>query len=86
MALKPGTTKNIPGGFAQSMAEEMEKAFGDELGKTGFSDRHLRMIFAAVSQGVVRHLQQNPDAFKVKVELPGDLGTAVGEVSEIDIE
>ena len=83
MALKPGTTKNIPGVFAQSMAEEMEKAFGVELGNSGFSDRHLRMIFAAVSQGVVRHLQQNPDAFKVEVELPGGQGKAHGKVNEI---
>lgn len=83
MALKPGTTANIPNGFTESMAEEMEKAFREEFGKEDdFSNPDLRMLFASISKGVVRHLQKHHDSFKVEVELPGGV-TANGEVKEI---
>ena len=84
MALKPGNAKDIPNKISPSMTYEMETAFAAEIGKDGFSDRHLRMIFAAVSQGVVTHLKKNPDAFKVKVQLPDGLGTANGKVTNIE--
>lgn len=84
MALKPGSTKQPLHGFAGSMAEEMEKAFREELGRN-ISDRHLRLIFVAVARGVVRHLRKNPTAFKVQVNLPGNQ-EAEGTVKKIETE
>lgn len=66
--------------FADSMAEAMEKAFIDLWPKImnteGEEDpekripvitNHFRMIFVAVAQGVVQHLVDHADAFKVTV-------------------
>lgn len=83
MALKPGTTINNPDGFTESMVEKMGKTSRDEFGKEGdFSNPDLRMLFASILKGAVRHLQKHHDAFKVEVELPGGL-TANGEAKEI---
>jgi len=85
MALKAGTLENISG----SMAEVMEQVFRDALpsvvpgADANKGEAERRLIFVAVAQGVVRHLQEHHNAFKVEVELPGGRGTANGEVKEI---
>jgi hypothetical protein len=70
MAIKAGTVDD----FAHSMAEAMEKALaqeyarlkGEGLPEVGEQDR--RMLFAAIAQGVVRHLKDNLAAFSLSVE------------------
>lgn len=70
MVLKAGTMRGTD--FAGSMAEAMEKAFEVEwravkksaLPTAGQEDR--RLLFIAIAQGVVRHLKENADSFKIK--------------------
>jgi hypothetical protein len=70
MSLQAGTVAN----FANSMAEAIENAMeqeykavkGEDLPTTGQEDR--RLLFAAIAQGVVKHLNDNPDAFRVQVD------------------
>ncbi len=69
--LKPGTNAD----FASSMALAMEEAFNKLLqadGKTPLpidpskdETRDRRRLFAAIAQGVVKHLRDNPDAFQI---------------------
>lgn len=69
--LKPGSNQD----FASSMADAMERAFNQLLqndGKTQFpidstqdETRDRRRLFAAIAQGVVAHLRDNPDAFDI---------------------
>lgn len=61
--------------YTDSMAEEIDKAFGEEWRKrTGYDlpdvGREERlMIFAAIAQGVVKHLvERSGNSFKIKVE------------------
>lgn len=85
MVLKPGTISD----FSHSMAQAMEDAFhahwtpimGDR--PIPIDSRHLRLLFVAIAQGVVAHLQAHPEAFQVEVDLPDAGGTADGEVTEI---
>ncbi len=72
MKLKAGTlTVAHPNAFANSMAAAMMNAMEKEyrvvknvdLPKTG--NEELKLMFAAIAQGVVRHLQSNPDAFRI---------------------
>ncbi|MGB5569704.1 MAG: hypothetical protein WBM81_10420, partial [Sedimenticolaceae bacterium] len=70
MPLKAGTVDD----FNSSMAEAMEQALAQEYQKLkneglpdmGEDDR--RMLFAAIAQGVVRHLKDNLTAFAISVE------------------
>ncbi len=71
MTLKPGSFDD----FLGSMAAAMEEAFKEEwqnakstpLSETGEDDR--KILFAAISKGVVRHLKQNAGAaFKIAVQ------------------
>ncbi len=72
MPLKAGTTSASE--FASSMAAAMERALeeeyhnvkGESLPTAGRIDR--RMLFAAIAQGVVRHLHDNAVSFKVAVD------------------
>lgn len=82
MALKAG----IRADYTNSMAQAMEKAFLDEWPKIMDSDEpkpemtdQMRLLFIAVAQGVVRHLVNNPDSFKVL--FPGG-----GLTATVDIE
>lgn len=71
MPLKAGTV--LGNRFAGTMAASIEAAFVNEWDKvTGYplgtaGQRERRVLFAAIAQGIVRHLQDNPDAFKVAV-------------------
>ncbi|MGB5453265.1 MAG: hypothetical protein WBN00_14325 [Sedimenticolaceae bacterium] len=80
MPLKAGTVDD----FNSSMAEAMEQALAQEYQKLkneglpdmGEDDR--RMLFAAIAQGVVRHLKDNLTAFAISVEttqVTGEAGT-----------
>ena len=58
MALKPGSVSD----FANSMAEAMEQAFQTEWNANkdiplGEDDSDRKIMFAAIAQGVVNHLQ-----------------------------
>ena len=71
MTLKAGTVKD----FADSMAEAMEKALKmewKEVEKVALpeqGEKQRRLLFAAIAQGVVRHLKDNADtAFQIAVE------------------
>lgn len=92
MALNAGTiigTNIANTDNSTSMAEVMEQVFRKALPSVvpgadptkGEAERQL--LFVAVAQGVVRHLQEHHNDFKVEVDLPGSLGTAQGEVTEI---
>jgi hypothetical protein len=84
MKLKAGTLDD----FDDSMAKAMEHAFetiwleqkGCALSEASRDDR--RMLFAAVAQGVVKHLQTTASAtfqVDVTVEHTGSSSTSVGE-------
>ncbi len=73
MALKAGTSIN-DAAFADSLAAAMEDALEREyeavkqeaLPDQGRDDR--RMLLVAISQGIVRYLADNPDAWQISVE------------------
>jgi hypothetical protein len=70
MALKAGTvddfTHSMAEAMEQALAQEYQKLKGEVLPDMGQEDR--RMLFAAIAQGVVRHLKDNLAAFTVSVE------------------
>jgi hypothetical protein len=98
MALKAGSHGPTSGSgdddFAGSMAQAIEDAFLSEWPKVNPDLpkptepgeeplKSMRLLFAAVAQGAIRHLHENPDAFHVRVDNGGvDL---TGEVESIDI-
>lgn len=91
MSLKPGTRIPQPGGvdgWAGSMAQAMEEAFLQEWpvvmngAKTPDSNDQMKLMFIAIARGVVKHLVENHDSFKVTVT--GGGGLESGEVSSIE--
>lgn len=70
MALKAGTTTDL----FNSMAKAMEDAFIAEWRRVKEGQaaptmtEDMRLIFVAVAQGVVSHLQANANAFVVSTE------------------
>jgi hypothetical protein len=83
--LFPGTHSEV----SSTMATAMESAFlrewtnfnGDLPVPTGADLDSIRLFFVAVSQGIVRHLKDNPEAFQV--EVTSGTGTLQGAVSDI---
>jgi hypothetical protein len=80
MPLKAGTKKIGPIGhenqYAGSMAAAMEHAFMEEWPIIMGSDApapndHMRLLFIAVAQGVVRHLKSNENSITVNVPSGG---------------
>ena len=67
MALKPGTITDYDNSMAQAMEEaflaEWKNAMGDA--DSPEPNNQMRLMFVAVAQGVVRHLHENPDAFRI---------------------
>jgi hypothetical protein len=58
--------------FADSMAEEMEKALNQVRDKEGLSalptgDKDRRMLFIAIAWGVINHLQKKQEGVTVSV-------------------
>lgn len=94
MPLNAGTNYN-PSDFSNStasMAAAIEDAFKTEWPKimgdapapsTPEDLNQMRLLFAAIAQGVVKYLQLHHDDFKVTVNA-GGLGDYTGTVSEIE--
>jgi hypothetical protein len=94
MPLKAGTKGPVgPGidGYADSMAEAMEIAFMKQwpylMGDADVPppNEQMRLMFIAISQGVVNHLSENHDAIKVAVSDSGS-GNYTGESTSIEKE
>jgi hypothetical protein len=93
MPLKAGTKKITPAPdpdpYAESMAEAMERAFFREWrGSMGGQDPpppndQMRLMFIAISQGVVNHLRAHPEAFMVTVA-EDESGNLIGKISSIE--
>ena len=73
MALKAGSkTGTQPGNYQQSMAAAMEKAFEIEWQQVkgtplpGANRLDLQLMFAAIAQGVVRHLRDRESSFVIQ--------------------
>lgn len=84
-ALKAGTVQDFEG----SMAEAMASALGEQLRivkgmdlPDGESREMLHMILSAIAQGVVRHLFENPGAFRVSITVQQDDSEAEPILSE----
>ncbi len=59
------------GAYADSMAEEMEKALNQVRGEEDLlplpaGDRDRRMLFIAIARGVINHLEKKKQAFTIK--------------------
>jgi hypothetical protein len=69
--LFPGTHSEISSTMAQAMETAFLrewKCFNGNLPEPAGKDLDsLRLFFVAVSQGIVRHLKDNPEAFQVEV-------------------
>lgn len=73
------------GSFADSMADEIEKALNevrkeagmDPLPTSDATDRH--MLFVAIARGVIKHLKAKEKAFQIKVD--SDAHTHTGSLS-----
>jgi len=87
-----GSDNQLYGGkideFADSMAEEIEKAYSAVLAENGKAplpsadptDR--RMLFIAISRGVINHLQKKQKAVKVKVAATNTEQTVTPEIAK----
>ena len=71
--------------MAQAMEDALRHHWPLEMGDRSvpIDPLHLRLLFVAIAQGVVKHLQEHPDAFKVRVETDTEGGVAFGELTEI---
>ena len=82
-------SNHSPSEFADSMAEAMVEAFKTEwphvMGVAPKPENmdQMKLLFAAVAQGVVKHLQIHATDFKVTVTSSGS-GDYKGTVTEID--
>jgi hypothetical protein len=89
--LKPGgmglsTEVGMPAAFQSSMAAAIEAALNNLLPGEGRDTlpvndnspetRDRRLFFCAVAQGVVNHLRNNADAFKVHLHFTGGIPTS----------
>lgn len=89
MAIKAGTVTDFAGSMAEAMEEAMEQEYlavkGEPLSSQGQEDR--RLLLVAIAQGVVRHLKDNLDAWKIEVEtelVDSDDAEGTGEVDELE--
>lgn len=83
MPLKAGSLTGT--GYTDSMASAMETAFKNEwptlMGDTPLpaSNDQMKLMFIAIAQGVITHLQLHCDAFAVKITN----GYAVGDTGNV---
>ena len=81
MNLKAGTVADFANSMAQAIENAMKQEYkavkNEDLPTMGQEDR--RLLFAAIAQGVVRYLNDNPDALRVHVSLLNGNG-AVNDV------
>lgn len=87
MPLKPGSNRTTTD-FANSMAAAMEQAFNEEWpfvmkdAAAPPSSAQMKLLFAAIAKGVVRHLHSNPTSFEVTVS--NGIDTHTGTVTRIN--
>jgi hypothetical protein len=88
MPLKPGTNDNgltLSASMAEAMVNaflaEWPKVMGNETPPPESLDQ-MKLLFAAVAQGVVLHLQQHATDFKVTVNGPSSIDYT-GTVTQI---
>lgn len=88
--LKAGTKDpTLASPYTSSMAQAMEDAFLKEWehimgsGSPELNDQ-VRLLFIAVAQGVVRHLVDNKQAFKI--DIPSSISGTSAEVSVTRID
>jgi glutathionyl-hydroquinone reductase len=79
MALKAGTWEDTIFSEVLTMVGEMEKAFREDWPEVMNGaelpdklDPQMKLVFAAVAKGVVRHLATNQNAFKISVDTSHD--------------
>jgi 2C-methyl-D-erythritol 2,4-cyclodiphosphate synthase len=83
MPLKAGSLSGT--GYADSMASAMEDAFKNEwpavMGDIALpaSNDQMKLMFIAIAQGVITHLQQHCDAFTISITN----GNAVGSTGNV---
>jgi hypothetical protein len=85
MALRAGTKQLGPYGedqYTGSMAAAIESAFIKEwpviMGSNAPAPNdHMRLLFVAIAQGIVRHLKENDSSITVSVPGVGTLGTNI---------
>jgi 2C-methyl-D-erythritol 2,4-cyclodiphosphate synthase len=83
MPLKAGSLSGT--GYADSMASAMETAFNNEwptlMGDSPLpaSNDQMKLMFVAIAQGVINHLQLHCDAFDIKITN----GNAVGDTGNV---
>ena len=84
MPLKPGTYTDLSNSMAQAMIDAFKAEWPNVMDKAPPPENMDQMIllFAAVAQGVVQHLQQHPTDFEVTVTDSGT-GTDKGTVTKI---
>ena len=68
--------------YVGSMADAMEKAFTAEWpvimgSNTPEVSDHLRLMFISIAQGVVKHLENNKEAIKIRVPNTNGSGTTL---------
>ncbi len=70
MALVPGTFADIDaaGSMANAIKEAFEKIWPSAMGPLPLNtSKEMKMLFAAVAEGVVKHLAAHPEAFVITV-------------------
>lgn len=98
MGLKAGTTNQLSQGQATgSMAKAIEDAFLTEWKAVKGADNEpkmtedMRLIFAAVAQGVINHLVANENAFQISISggnhnhNSGNNGSHTHSVSDVTV-
>ena len=72
--LKAGTSEDFEGSMAQAMEVAFAKEWGPNMGGVPppTAQQMLRKVFSAIAQGVVRHLFENPGAFRVAITVQQD--------------
>lgn len=85
MPLKAGTYNDLTNSMAQAMIDAFKAEWPHVMGDAPKPENmdQMKLLFAAVAQGVVKHLQQHATDFKVTVTDSGT-GTDKGTVTQID--
>jgi hypothetical protein len=95
MPLDSGTKTKSAVTYEGSMAAAMEQAFREEwpyvMGVDADpppSSEQLNLMFRAIAQGVIRHLQQNSASMKVEVtvNVNGTNYPGIGTVNKIEVK
>ena len=93
MPLNSGTKEPVINGYNNSMAAAMESAFLEQwpyiMGDADLpaTSNQMKLLFIAISQGVINHLKDNSASFEVEVNVTvGTAGTGTGTGTVTDIE